>query len=135
MKKIEKYVTRDGAEFSDESKAQARERLLDEIDAIENDLPKKDESSNFVNGHGYIQHDSVSIIRARTRMLELACKYVFSDIYKFHFRDYVFGRYLDDNSLPLYRLYVRIVLCIDDNTWREYGQPYYAFHPEQAKPF
>lgn len=56
MKRIDKWVARDGSEFKTEEDALRRELLLNRIEAIESFLPEKDESIDFANGHGYIQH-------------------------------------------------------------------------------
>lgn len=133
MKRIDKWVTRDGAEFRTVEEAQSREHLLDKIDAIESELPLPDTSTDFANGYGYIQHQESKLLRARVALIELAQKYVFSEIDQYPIKGHVFSRYVDDTCAPLARLHERIVLCVDDNTWREYGQSYYAYHPEEAR--
>ena len=132
MKKIEKYVSRDGSEFSTEAGAIHREQLLDQLDSIESILPNRPDDVSFGNGHGYIQHDYKIVLRARERFYELACQEI-SSLKKYTIDSYMFGRYLSDSNTPLYRLYSRIVLCINDNLWREYGQPYFAFNPEAVR--
>lgn len=133
MKKIDKWVARDGSEWKTEDDARNRETLLDKIDEIESWLPSKPDDISFTNGHGYIQHSKKVLERARAEMTDLACKHSFSDIYKYDIHSYAFGRYLEDSDMPLYKLYIRIVLCVDDNTWREYGQTYYANHSDEAE--
>lgn len=133
MKRIDKWVTRDGAEFRTVEEAQSREHLLDKIDAIESELPLPDTSTDFANGYGYIQHQGSKLLRARASLIKLAQEYAFSEIAQYPIKSNAFSRYLDDSATPLYKLYCRIVLCVDDNTWREYGQAYYAHNPEKAK--
>jgi len=87
MKTINKYVSRDGAEFINEQDALNREHLLDEIDAIERILPAKNTSIHFVNGHGYIQHKRGDILRAREMLVDLASRTVFTEISDYDIRD------------------------------------------------
>jgi hypothetical protein len=132
MQIINKWVAKDGSEWKTEEDAVNHEIFLDKIEKIESILPENHDTSDFVNGHGYVQHSQSDLLKARSMLVDLACEYVYSKLYECDIRSYTFGRYLNDNNYHLYNLYYRIVLCIDDNTWREYGQPFYALHPDKA---
>jgi hypothetical protein len=133
MKKINKWVARDGSEWKTEESAVNHEIFLDKIEMVESIIPKKPDTTNFTNGHGYIQHSKDSIKKARNMLVELADEYVGSFMSTYDLKSYAFGRYLNDGNYNLYDLYNRIVSCIDDNTWREYGQTYFANNPNEAE--
>jgi len=134
MKTITKYVANDGCEFTNKEDAVTRDEILEEIKTIIEGLPqcKERNRNDFVNGHGYIQHTKTSILNARQKLLVLA-KRCHEGIKEYSLISWGFGRYLDDNSSPLYSLYIRLVLCIDEKTWREYGQPYFTNHTHKVE--
>ena len=132
MKKIEKYVTKDGAEFDTEEEASHREYLLDEKNRINSILPDHPDTSDFANGHGYIQHYRKNVIRARNMLYEMAIE-ISPSLSKYDIKDYGFLRTLDDGNNILLPLYYRIVSCMDEDTWREYGQPYFVSHPDRVE--
>lgn len=133
MKKIEKYVTSDGAEFYNEEDALHREHLLDAIRRIESILPKRPDSSSFENGHGYVQHTRPHLEIAISWLKSLCLEDILS-LSKYEFlKSYGFGRTLDDSGSILYSLYYRIILCIDHSTLREYGQPYFVNHLDETE--
>jgi hypothetical protein len=135
MKRIDKWVARDNSEWATEQDAHNREVLLDKIADIEFYFPEGIHDTNFSNGHGYIQHTKSKIKVARDGLLKLAEEYVGSFMSSYDLKSYAFGRYLNDSTryYPIYNLYYRIVSCLDDNTWREYGQPYYTFHTDEVE--
>ena len=132
MKIIIKWVAIDGSEWKTEQDATNREILLDKIEIVESILPERISDTNFSNGHGYIQHKREKIKAVRLKLIELADEYVGSFMSTYDLKSYAFGRYLDNNNSTLSQLHSRIVSCIDDSTWREYGQTHYANHLEES---
>ena len=131
MKIIEKYVANDGTEFRNGKDALHRDELLNSISSIEKLLPTRPDDANFANGHGYIQHKYETIEKVKGFLYEL-CLIESPSLSEYNFDSYGFVRSLDDSSSPLYKLYYRIVMCVDDQL-REYGQPYFANHPDKAE--
>jgi hypothetical protein len=86
---------------------------------------------SFKNGSGYIQHNRHDVISARRKLMKAIYEGV--DPFDQRINDYAFGRMLDDTNNPHYGTYVRLFLCIDNKTWREYGQPYFAINPGEAE--
>jgi hypothetical protein len=137
MKAITKYKAVDGTEFSTEKQCLDYEKLIKNIEVIMSELPvipKK--SMDFVNGHGYIQHDKKILRKVQVKLLELMKKYMKHEWIQQTIDDesihpsYV-GRLVSDSGIsPFYHAWSRFS-CVDKNS-REWGQPYYASHPEEA---
>jgi hypothetical protein len=126
MKTITKYQARDGCEFCVLQECVEYEQLLDRIDSIMAMILKRPDSTTFTNGGGYIKQDKDTIIKARSRFLDLASECLGRDVGQVS--SSWLGRYLDDNNSPLYPLYMRLFYRIDQE-FREWGQVYYANHP------
>ena len=133
MKRIEKFVASDGSEYLTEQEAIHRERLLDELNFIESLLPEHPHTTEFSNGGGYIQHDPKRVTQAKMMLYKLACTKM-SVLTNYKLETYAFSRYLSDNTSMgvFYSLYSRLVYCMNTDLWREYGQGYYATHPDEA---
>ena len=136
MKEIIKYVAKDGKEFSNKSKCIAYENLIDEVAEIMSAFPPEPEGDGckFANGQGYIQHKEAYFTKAKREILAVARRYS-----KHHWLE-------DDNSHPSYAM--RIIgelntplhdawlrIYKTDKEYREFGQVYYAEHPEKAEQF
>lgn len=132
MKRIDKWVSRDGEEWKTKEEAMHREYTLNRLESISSILPEYINTTSFANGHGYIQHNPKSVIRARNMLYELACE-EFSSISQYEIKKYGFLRTIQDNNSPLTKLYSRLILCMDENLWREYGQGYFTNHPEKVE--
>ena len=135
ISKVMRYVTGDGSEFNTEAKALKYERLIKEIKEITADLPKLPKDCSFANGEGYIQHSKSKVEEARAKLFKLARanhKTLLSVPAGEVLNSYYFARVLDDSDSPLYPVYIRLVQCINNDTYREYGQPYFASYPEEA---
>jgi hypothetical protein len=137
MKAIRKYQAEDGSEFNSEADCIAYEALCAEIDEVMATLPPRpnDDGCGFSNGHGYLQHDRVQFIRARTALLHIANRLMPHKWFEQALADETIhaswaGRLISEMSRPLDRAWSRF-MCIDDRL-REWGQPYYAAHPEDA---
>ena len=138
MKSIIKYVSEDGREFTDEQSCVTYEALCKEVNAIMSRLiPRPDlPSCSFENGAGYIQHDASTAQEAKLGILSIAKR-----IYPHAWFDQSIsdknvdpswaGRIIGEFSQKcVYQAWSRFQ-CMDKQ-FREYGQPYYALHPERA---
>ena len=115
MNKITVFETRDGTRFAKESQARTYERLLDKINVAMIPLGTKRPNSN---GENYIRHNRTNVKEFNKRanaLIKGRC-----------------ARELNDGNSPLYWLWI-IQQQIDSEN-REWGQIYYANHPnEDAK--
>ncbi len=130
-------------EFKTLKEAQAFEKRYEEGEKISKLLKKlpKDDGCCFSNGEGYVQHDLVKLNNFydalgvanikkygkkkedREKLKEAVEKRAWSWI----------GRFYAEGDAIFHKMVWR-ALCIDDKG-REFGQPYYANHPNEAKLF
>lgn len=136
-----KYVAKDGSEWENEEGALNRENLIDEVNKIMQELKP---TPTKLNWKGYIQQNPSVVESVKRKLYNIANR---DGILKW-WLDYQktehgntdeslikchpswFCRMLDGSHTPLDKAYSRL-WCIDDNC-REYNQPYYALHPEEA---
>ena len=139
MKLITKYKAFDNSEFMDEGRCIEHESNCKQADLIISKLPEKPGSCDFSNGDGYIQHDYNTILNVRNKFLEFCKRYsdhkwIQETIDKGFDVDPSWAGRIIGECAPSYisRMWYRFS-CIDNNQ-REWGQPYYANNPDQAKP-
>lgn len=130
MEKIIKYRAKDNREFYDLDKCMEHEVLLIKIDNILEKLVPASDDIEFTNGEGYIQQERDIVKQAIKESTELYNKSRKEMSKKIETIMY-YGRLLQDSGSPLYNLYSRFD-CIDTKM-REWGQPYFAYHPEKGK--
>jgi len=137
MKVITKYEAFDGSEFISEAKCAEHESSCNEIDLIMSALPKKPDSCDFSNGSGYLQHEEDITLNVRNKFLEFAKRYtthkwIQESIDKGFEIDPSWAGRMISECAPSYisRQWYRFQ-CMDKQL-REWGQPYYASHPEAA---
>jgi hypothetical protein len=143
MKQITKYAAADGAEFTSADACIAYEALVAEIAEIMRTLPARprDDGCRFSNGHGCIQHDPAQLAVVRVALLRIGLRYVGDHPNSPKWLQQSIddptvhpgwaGRLMDDAApRPLSAAWYRF-MCIDGQG-REWGQPYYADHPDQA---
>jgi hypothetical protein len=139
MKAITKFVSDDGLEFTDEGKCVSYEALCKEVSEVMSKLSPRPilPGCGFENGDGYIQHDPEAALAAKVAILKIA-----NGIFPHKWFDQSMaddrvdpswaGRLIGDFwQKCLYQAWQRFQ-CMDKQ-FREYGQPYFALHPEQAK--
>lgn len=139
MKEQKIYIAEDGRRFDDKEKCQKYDKALIEIKEIMSLLvPKEkydDKNCDFSNGEGYIQQDKKIIDEVVSRLCYAIERYHKFSEWAGWKPEYglggMLGRYLDDGDSPFYRAWCRWA-CID-KSGREWGQPYYALHPEEGK--
>lgn len=133
IKKVERYQV-GRCLFKTLKEAKVHVAKLTAIERVNSMLPRAvDTNCRFANGHGYIQHDKAKVEAFRQAIAELIRSEGFDETVVKSFLEYprgLAGRCLDDGGSLLYDLWSRSS-CIDDK-WREWGQAYYALHPEQG---
>lgn len=103
---------------------------------IINRLGSKPESCDFSNGCGYIQHKKETFLSVRNDLLELAKFYIDHKwIQEAIDRQTVHSSYAhrligELSNISLNKAWYRIHCT--DSRYREWGQPYYADHPESG---
>ncbi len=137
MKSIIKYVADDGAEFTTETKCAEYEALCAEIAAVVGKLKPipKDDGCRFANGGGFIQQDEATFREVRRGLLLIAqrvcpMKWIDESLADETVHASWAGRIIGESSRPLSSAWNRIHCT--DGTFREWGQPYYAMHPDQG---
>ncbi len=132
---ITKYLTDDGSEFSSYREAKQHESLTQELAVVMKPLGKRPDSLDFLSGKGYKQHlaeDFLNVQRAlvaiAARTIEWFAKYDAAEIHQ----DSQAGRILDEHGPDCVSNAWARLRCIDDQC-REWGQPYYANHPEKGE--
>lgn len=135
MKTVIAYEASDGSRFDSQSAAEAHEQLVSRVaHAMESLGPRP----KLGNGR-WKQHDGFACRLARRRVVMLYAAQNPDDAERWRLleqvenidpRTHVIGRMLDGDG-PLARAWYRLS-CINWETFREYDQPYYAMHPEEA---
>lgn len=137
MKTITKYQAVDSSEWNTEQQALDRDVLCEQVNSIMQDWPKaNNEGCSFINGHGFIQLSEEFVMEKRTALLKLIEKHFDHKWVQQSLKDRTIhpswvGRLLSDSNVdPLYRAWGAFE-CID-KLWRQWGQPYYADHPDDG---
>lgn len=131
MKQITKYVAIDGTEFNNENECLNYENLIKKVDLIMAELPfPKVDRLDFVNGGGFVQHDKKVLRKVQMNLLEEIKNHIHIDDENLSM-SYVDRLILDSGISPLKKAWHRF-MCVDELA-REWGQPYYAKHPDKAK--
>lgn len=138
MKTITKFQSDDGKEFDDEAKCVAHEKLCAEVVLIMASLPAlpKDDGCNFSNGHGFIQHQRALFLAVRESLLHIGNRLMPHEWFSSAIANTSAhlswaARLLDDIGGPVATAWHRIY-CTDSDL-REWGQPYYAAHPDKGE--
>ena len=134
MKTKTKYVAPDGAEFDSEAACLKYEQLLTKIAAAFKGCPKlpRDPHCNFANGGGYLQwlpEQRKKCEAALRKLMKPLLPRGMGDAETVHLS--WLCRVACDNDSPLYSALLR--LNNQDSKLREWGQGYYAIHPEEGK--
>jgi hypothetical protein len=139
MKAVTKYIADDGLEFSEERACVSYEALCLEVAEIMGRLAPRPNlpSCSFENGAGYIQHDPKVAREAKVAILKIANgifphKWFDQSIEDATVDSSWAGRLISEFSQKcVYKAWDRFQ-CMDKQ-FREFGQPYFALHPEQAQ--
>ena len=131
MKTITRYLAQDGSVFDTEKKCREYESLCKKVKKIMKPLGKLplDKGCKFANGEGYIQHNPSVIEVAKSQLLALGKEYLhIKEERSFGFA----GRCFDDYGVSAINDAHNRLSCCDENG-REWGQQYFAVHPEKGK--
>jgi hypothetical protein len=133
------YKANDGSIWDRREQAERRDTLLGDIATALLPLGERPDDGDFANGEGYVQHEPLSVRVTKKALLHLAMLNIrgydhiwLADPDSIHASG-IAGRIIDDCNEPLARAWFRL-MCIDGES-REWGQPYYALHPEQGTHF
>jgi hypothetical protein len=137
MKGMTIYETESGKRFDTEKECMDYEALEDHVDVIMSELTPRPEGCNFTNGHGYIQHKPSVLRFVKVSLLKLVdidhnwIRQTINEPDNCHI-SYA-QRIIDEyhKYKPISKALWRIA-CVDDD-FREWGQPYYANNPGEAK--
>jgi len=138
MKTITKYIADDKREFTNEADCVDHEWNCVHVESIMMGLPPSIDDTKFSNGSGYIQHDRESLLEVRNKFLEFVKRYtkhewIQQSIDKgFDAHPSWVGRILSESAPSSIAKHWYRFSCIDKDL-REWGQPYYADHPNDAK--
>lgn len=133
------FVADDGARFRTADECIAHERLCERIDAVMRALPPtpQDDGCRFTNGKGYIQHERKTWEAARMALLLIARDVcpgpVIEDTISGRAHSSSAAREFADCSRPLAKAWYRFHST--DSQLREWGQPYFTDHPDEAECF
>ena len=136
MKKITKYRADDGTEFNSEAEAVNHDALCLEIKEVMSELPKRPSNGcKFENGEGFIQHQPHVFFGVRHALLAIGKRYIELGWIDQAIKDRNIHpswviRLFDERCPALSRAWYRI-MCTDKKL-REWGQPYFADHPDEA---
>lgn len=131
MKRVVRYQSNDGAEFSTKEECEKHEDIIRSVNRIMKPLGKlpKDRNCDFADGGGYIPHNPQVVTDLKIALVSYGCKLLkIKDEITFG----AAGRYFDESCIPsLYWAWSRLANI--DNKGREWGQMYYALNPKEGK--
>ena len=138
MEAITKFQANDGTEFYHSENCIKYELLIENVKTIMSKLKPIPDSCDFSNGSGYVQHEKEQLKTAKIALLEISKEYIDHKWIQQSIDDdsvhlsYA-GRLISEYSdlRPVYKAWNRL-MCVDSQ-FREWGQPYFATHPEEAK--
>jgi hypothetical protein len=141
MKQAIKWVANDGTEFSVFSDCEKYEVLCEAVSEAMKNLAAKPDGCDFANGSGYIAHTQAGLDAAIAILAAAALDFYpkggTSEEWFTQWRDgkrhvsHVARLVNDGRERCLDAAFYRL-MCIDGKL-REWGQPYYAAYPDQAK--
>lgn len=133
MEIIQKYKAFDGKILDSSAECEEYEKVANEVQVFLSsivDSKKYDDGCKFSNGGGFIQHPTGTYKLIEEKLIELSNKY-FKEGKPFTQFNYYLGRVIDDSNMRCLNKLSYKLMCIDKQE-REFGQPYYASHSEQA---
>lgn len=138
METITKYKSSDGIKFLKLDECMQHENNCLIAEQIMKSLPEAPSSLAFAKGSGYIQHNKDQLLEVRNAFLEFAKRYVDNKYFQqsidmgFDAHPSWAGRMLDNCAPRSINKHWYRFMCIDDS-FREWGQPYYATHQNEAE--
>lgn len=139
MKQITKFKAYNGREFTSADECLDYEARCKKADAVIARLATASElpGCGFANGEGFLQHDPKTFLKVRSDLLKLAMaesdhKWIGQSLADPTVDPSWAGRIIGEGCNEQLDAAWRRVSCTD-KSFREWGQPYYASHPEQGK--
>lgn len=133
QEQVTEYVASDGARFRDPQQCESYERELSMVQPIMNRLPKGD-----LNAGQYRQHDKEFLLQIKRDLWALVLTRYGKDFPEWlgHDADSIHplsgvGRVMSDIGGPIAEAWGWLAYFNFD-LGREYQQPYYALHPDEA---
>lgn len=123
MEIISLFKTADGKTFSTPEEALEYESIMREVQDFLLAFAEND-TIDFSNGDGYIQHPSGTRDKMGKKLVELSNRWFKPDEPFINFTYYL-GRLIDDNQMKCLNKLSYRIMCIDKDE-KEWGQPYYA---------
>ncbi len=138
METITKYKADDGREFLDAGECRTHEENCSLAENIMSEMCPRPGGTDFANGSGYIQHEPSKVLEVRAKFLEFCKRYtthkwIQESIDKGFEAHASWAARIIGEAAPdtIYKHWHRFS-CID-SSGREWGQPFYADHPEKAE--
>lgn len=130
------FVTGDGQRFTDAAAAARHEVLVAEVAEIMAPLGDVPDGTNFTNGHGHIPHTAAALETVRRAVAAIGKRERPSwegwDAFAEGNCHISWPARMVDNGGPSeLRTVIHRLYCTDDQG-REWGQPYFASHPDRA---
>lgn len=137
VSEVTRYTTADGRQFTSREAAEQYAAQAEHIQAVMSLLPPAPDSTNYANGDGYIQHRELDVRQVWNTLLRLAGEYLGE--HKWYTQSLDFGadsswagRLIGESDhKALWKAWFRMT-CLNRNTMREYGQPFFAANPDKA---
>lgn len=138
-----KYRADDGSEFATMAQAVEHDALCREVDGLCAMLHPTPQGCDFSNGDGYVRQSRAAALGFQRGLVAIARRYFNrDDIYDRHFEHaaraqvpvgHTFVGRLINEGCPavVWRAWSRL-MCMGED-FREWGQPYFASHPHEAK--
>jgi hypothetical protein len=132
MKTITQYQAEDGRIFNNKAECLNHDAVLRNIDFVMHRMPKRPQTSEFENGDGYIQHNPQTVELVKNALIDM---WQGEENFKLESRAHparysILGRIFSECNSPLAVPWQRLC-CIDDH-YREWGQPFFALHPDKG---
>jgi hypothetical protein len=128
------YVAPDGKKFTSKKEALKYEKTYDEVMEVYKTIPKRPDNIEFLNGEGWIQHKPGTYKMFEEKLVKITNKcYNLKGKDAFKGMNYALVRMVNDGDAGILDKMVSRLMCMDNKTEREYGQPYYANNPKEAR--
>lgn len=134
MKVIQQFESLCGKIFNTAEECIRYENISKQVNNILNTLENPDkynQECQFSNGKGFIQHPHGTRDMLEKEIVRLSNEW-FNNEEPFINFNYYLGRCINDSNVSCLNKLSYKLMCID-KLEREYGQPYYASHPNEIK--
>lgn len=122
------FIAEDGSRFDDRARCEAYESNCRQINSIMEPLQEVE-----VRGARYYQHHPSTAKAVANALTQFAVNLIIPERKDEEWSPYgLIGRFVDDSSNSCLRRAFGRICRIDIETGREYEQPYYRLHPNEA---